>query len=430
MSNMAKHDEIGYFYKFQNGAVKLIKKLLDENGFKWASTNKNWTLYWSSTIIKMETYHALLPYQKVNHFPNSFHLTRKDLMNKCISKMQIRHGMSHFNFLPKTFILPQELSLLEEEMARSPGITYIVKPHNRSQGKGITVTTQLSTILGKLEKYSSLIVSHYVDNPLLINNLKFDLRIYVALLGVNPLRIFIYHEGLGRFATETYDQSAGDCENKKYQHLTNYSVNKKNTEFVKSEKENEEYFGSKWSLSALKDFLSFNIGKEETSDLFARIDDLIVKTILSGENILHSSFLQNVPYNNACYEVLGFDVLIDSNLKPWLMEVNMSPSMNSDSPLDIKIKGNMIADLITLANVAPLADRYIDGSHLRYDIKNYRKPDSKEVDLGPVERFVLKEAQAELGRSGGWRRLFPSGDRRYKQFFESDRYFNRLLREH
>lgn len=150
MSNMAKHDEIGYFYKFQNGAVKLIKKVLDENGFKWAHTNKNWTLYWSSTIIKMETYHALLPYQKINHFPNSFHLTRKDLMNKCISKMQIRHGMSHFNFLPKTFILPQELPLLEEEMARSPGITYIVKPHNRSQGKGITVTTSIATIISKL----------------------------------------------------------------------------------------------------------------------------------------------------------------------------------------------------------------------------------------------------------------------------------------
>ena len=108
----------------------------------------------------------------------------------------------------------------------------------------------------------------------------------------------------------------------------------------------------------------------------------------------------------------------------------MSPSMNSDSPLDIKIKGNMIADLLTLANVAPLADRYIDGSHLRYDIKNYRKPDNKEVELGPVERFVLKEAQNELAKSGGWRRIFPTGDKRYKQFFESDRYFNRLLREY
>ncbi len=57
----------------------------------------------------------------------------------------------------------------------------------------------------------------------------------------------------------------------------------------------------------------------------------------------------------------------------------MSPSMNSDSPLDIKIKGNMIADLLTMAGVTPLAERYLDGSHLRHDIKNYKKLDSKEV---------------------------------------------------
>ena len=59
----------------------------------------------------MEVYHALLPYQKVNHFPNSFHITRKDLMNKSVSKMQLKYGITHFNFLPKTYILPQELDL-------------------------------------------------------------------------------------------------------------------------------------------------------------------------------------------------------------------------------------------------------------------------------------------------------------------------------
>ena len=114
-------------------------------------------------------------------------------------------------------------------MNKNPGITYIIKPHNRSQGKGITVTNQLSMVYSKLEKYSSIIVSHYVDNPLLINSLKFDLRIYVAVTGINPLRIYVYEEGLGRFATESYDETNSDCENKRFQHLTNYSVNKKNT---------------------------------------------------------------------------------------------------------------------------------------------------------------------------------------------------------
>ena len=63
--------------------------------------------------------------------------------------------------------------------------------------------------------------------------------------------------------------------------------------------------------------------------------------------------------------MLGFDILIDSNLKPWLIEINMSPSMNTDSPLDLKIKSNMISDLITMVGITPLDERYIDGAYIK-----------------------------------------------------------------
>lgn len=69
------------------------------------------------------------------------------------------------------------------------------------------------------------IASEYISSPLLINGLKFDLRIYVAVTSVNPLRIYVYEEGLVRFATEKYDT---DDHSNVYSHLTNYSINKKN----------------------------------------------------------------------------------------------------------------------------------------------------------------------------------------------------------
>lgn len=50
-----------------------------------------------------------------------------------------------------------------------------------------------------------MVVCHYISNPLLINDLKFDLRIYVLLTSINPLKIFIYEEGLVRFATQAYN---------------------------------------------------------------------------------------------------------------------------------------------------------------------------------------------------------------------------------
>jgi len=61
-----------------------------------------------------------------------------------------------------------------------------------------------------------------------------------------------------------------------------------------------------------------------------------------------------VPYRNNCFEVFGFDILIDSNLRPWLLEVNLSPSLNSDTPLDLKIKGNLLSDVFTLIGIVPL----------------------------------------------------------------------------
>ena len=70
----------------------------------------------------------------------------------------------------------------------------------------------------------------------------------------------------------------------------------------------------------MKDFLAYNIGKNETNELFLNIDDLIVKTLLSVENTLYTSYYTsststssrfNVPYLNNCFEVYGFDVMID-----------------------------------------------------------------------------------------------------------------------
>lgn len=49
-----------------------------------------------------------------------------------------------------------------------------------------------------------MIASEYVLNPLLIDGYKFDLRIYVAITSFNPLRIYVYEDGLARFATVKY----------------------------------------------------------------------------------------------------------------------------------------------------------------------------------------------------------------------------------
>ncbi len=89
--------------------------------------------------------------------------------------------------------------------------------------------------------------------------------------------------------------------------------------------------------------------------MFDRINDLVIKTIIAVEPLLQNGIEMYIPntkgYSQNCFELLGFDVLIDESLKPWLLEVNLSPSMNTDSPLDQKIKTNLIVDLFNMIGV-------------------------------------------------------------------------------
>ena len=104
---------------------------------------------------------------------------------------------------------------------------WIIKPHNSSQGKGIFLVDDISQV----PIDDSLIVSRYIDNPLLLNGLKFDLRVYVMVTSFEPLRIYVYNEGLARFASEPYNDPE-TTKDTRYAHLTNYSINKKNSRYV------------------------------------------------------------------------------------------------------------------------------------------------------------------------------------------------------
>ena len=56
---------------------------------------------------------------------------------------------------------------------------------------------------------------------------------------------------------------------------------------------------------------------------------------------------------NVCFELYGFDVLIDENLHPWLLEVNVQPSLSSSSPLDKRIKATLLSDVFNIIGIVP-----------------------------------------------------------------------------
>jgi len=82
--------------------------------------------------------------------------------------------------------------------------TWIVKPANSSRGRGIHIIDDLND----LNYDETSVISRYISNPLLINSHKFDLRIYVVVTSYEPLRVYVYKEGLARFASESYSTKA------------------------------------------------------------------------------------------------------------------------------------------------------------------------------------------------------------------------------
>ena len=294
-------------------------------------------------------------------------------------------------------------------------------------------------------------MSKYVENPLLINGHKSDLRLYVLVTSYDPLTIYLYEEGLVRFAAVKYDNSGSNLWNP-CMHLCNYSINKYHSDYVASDNVENDDMGHKWSLSAFLKHLKAN--DINTTQLMQAIEDIIIKSIVSVEFSVNSACKMFVPHRNNCFEVYGFDILVDSNLKPWLLEVNMSPSLNTDSAIDMKIKSSMLCDLFTLIGVpavdpvlkrAQFEQQLRDMSACKPGVGHYRSVRSAEerrhsaikmsstLSPGWAEMTrIVRDVEEQYERRRGFVRIFPTEETwsNYGPLLDFSSSNNLILHEH
>uniref|UniRef100_A0A669EXW8 Tubulin--tyrosine ligase-like protein 5 n=1 Tax=Oreochromis niloticus TaxID=8128 RepID=A0A669EXW8_ORENI len=377
-------------FKIVRTESRLVREILTNHGFHEVHPNSNdFNLMWTGSHLKPYVLRSLQDFQKVNHFPRSHELTRKDRLYKNIQRMQQTHGFKNFHIVPQTFVLPAEYQEFCNCFAKDKG-PWIIKPVASSRGRGIYLVSNPNQI----SMTENILVSRYINNPLLIDGFKFDVRLYVLVTSYDPLLVYVYEEGLARFATVKYDRTSKSIKNT-FMHLTNYSVNKKSSDYVSCDDPEVEDYGNKWSMSAVLRYLKQE-GKDTTS-LMKQVEDLIVKAVLSAELQIATACKTFVPHKTNCFELYGFDVLIDSNLKPWLLEVNLSPSLACDAPLDLKIKASMIADMFSL-----VGEFCIENS-------KHGQGDST-LNLTVEEIRVLRRIKEEYERRGGFIRIFPTTD--------------------
>ena len=208
---------------------------------------------------------------------------------------------------------------------------WILKPSNLSRGRGVTCVDSLEPIEQSLTATNDtgVIVQKYIENPLIINKRKFDIRQWVLVTSLNPLTIWMWKEPYLRFGAEDYVM---DDLNNIYSHLTNNSIAKHSIQY-KNEKNFQE---DMWTCF---DFEK-NYGKQRWEEIHEKIKNAIICSLYTIRT--------EIKQRENSHELYGYDFMIDEDYNVYLIEVNASPALDYSTKITEKLVKNMVKDLIEL----------------------------------------------------------------------------------
>ncbi|KAM7327092.1 hypothetical protein ACRRTK_013459 [Alexandromys fortis] len=430
----------------------LMDVLRHRPGWVEVKDEGEWDFYWCDVSWLRENFdHTYMDeHVRISHFRNHYELTRKNYMVKNLKRFRKqlereagKVEAAKCDFFPKTFEMPCEYHLFVEEFRKNPGITWIMKPVARSQGKGIFLFRRLKDIMdwrkGTVGKKLTIVeaqpnranvnpsgshhchnqdtkssddqkeeipvenyvAQRYVENPYLIGGRKFDLRVYVLVMSYIPLRAWLYRDGFARFSNTRFTLNSiddhcilpetslpvpssrapshgpGELFHPKdtcqlfllasepgpgsqcslwaagniatslcmlaldHQplpdvHLTNVAVQKTSPDYHPKK-------GCKWMIQRFRQYLASKHGPEAVERLFRDMDNIFIRSLQSVQKVIIS--------DKHCFELYGYDILIDQDLKPWLLEVNASPSLTASSQEDYELKTCLLEDTLHVVDM-------------------------------------------------------------------------------
>lgn len=505
-----------------NCKYPLLHDMCKRLGYSPVEEDGDWCLFWTDTSVAIERVMRLKKTQRINHFVGMLEICRKKALARNLARLTTRLPGT-FNFAPQSFVLPEELEAFmdvvksnkpktggKKTQTKTKTKTYILKPDAGCQGKGICLVQTEAQAIAALRELGVLgpdgasvknpnhvkksqaatlnvVAQRYVADPFLIDGRKFDLRVYALVTDADPLRVFVYNDGLVRFCTTKYvPPETGNLKNSQM-HLTNYAVNKNAENFVRAEdvgkslpkpktpaqrarallgdeaESPEPGFGSfenpevetlgnpnlvgdggvasKWSVqNGLRPWCLSN--GVDFAEVWDSVSDVCVKTVIAAAPLLRHNYRNAMRQmesfdgvgtdkeekdgnaadaggGSLCFEVLGIDVMLDVELKPWLVEVNHSPSFATDSTLDLRVKQNLIKDTIALIGLNEKAIRR----------RKTAEQNDARARLGVPETTVLapkgggdnrgKKSKEKEKSPGAYQLVFPSPDCGTQESYEA-----------
>ncbi|KAF0981730.1 hypothetical protein FDP41_012387 [Naegleria fowleri] len=394
----------------------VLRSSFEENGFSMipnADEMGHYTsVFWGHTFPHThDDWKLIIPsYTYFNHFPNSHQLSNKSLMAlnfQLVDEQTSPHTIQFKSpYLPVTFYFPRQISLFLNFLKVSPEATnyrWIIKPIGSGEGRGIRIHANAQVLLSEefptihpseiaacsiseetlnSIKKKKIVVSQYIPNPLLLEGKKFDLRLYVLAIGGEPERVYLYRDGIVRLASEPYSNSENTLNNP-FIHITNNTVNDKKNKVQHETIKKEFGFFCNLTLQELKEHFSKH--DLDWNIFWSRLAALVKESI---QLTIFDKNKQDEVYracSHRCFEIFGFDVLIDENLNPYLLEVNSMPDLSGVShsshltlSKDFTVKSKMLVSALNLVGLQisnTNADLGMDDEYSlfeEYDEQRYR----------------------------------------------------------
>lgn len=431
----------------------------------------------------------LAPYQRINRLWGMDSISRKESLLRTLNE---HFGTTKCPFTPETYLLeevrlsatfPELLAtrrewLLKTAVHRGKGIRMVSSPvlhaaaaleRRHARASGGANANEVADLRGWLRRHADdALLQAPISEPLLIDGRKVSLRLYGLITSANPLRVYLHREGFALLASHAFNStSAGGA----LSFLTNAAVNRHSQSHSQQHQAaaaaDDDGSTDDASVAAsvgltlpqqrwtLADFLRF-VEARQAREAHARgqlvprrgavrrdLERLVLLTWVAAQPRLSSAAAQSMVALGlngthewgTNFELSAFDVMLDAALRPWLLEVNTSPSLKEEEQGDLPLKLRVVGDMLSLAGVLPEQAEEPEaelGSLLRANqgagghgsIGTRGGPDDADCvrrwRLGGcrhcpswAEVAQLWRAAAERRRAGGFVPLAPTDDREY-----------------
>ena len=395
------------FVTYYNGDEEYdrYETLLSEHGLIksksiYADNNFFFSKFAISLIKRNSTFMKLNNFKKFYRF-YGYQVLMKDTLYMSYLEMKNEFG-DDYNYMPETYHYPKDRNAIIDKFRDyhlNLDDLWLVKPTHMMGGIGIKILKSLRTIRKK-----EFLITKYITNLDLINEKKYDLRLYILVTGLKPLRIYFNQDGLVRIAAKKFSLDKDSIRNR-YVHLTNTGVNSNNKDFIKpNNSTNEE--ANIWSLHTYEKHLK-TLGADY-KELKTKIFDIIIKSVISVYKNLTLELSQNNLNDINFYDILGYDIIITNDYNPVLLEINSGPSMYRHNALDKIIKTNLLVDTLNLIGITPFSKNLIFNQKSNQDIIS-------------VE-YNVNNALCELSRPrGDYELIFPLKENinKYRKYFKN-----------